>query len=371
MPLTVAIIGCGKIADQHAEHLQYLPGWKLIAVCDREPLMAAQLQERYRVPNAFGSVDSLLSNCKPDAVLITTPPQSHYPLAAQCMEAGCHVLVEKPFTVTYGEAEELVRISESKQVLLTVGHYAQFSHAAREMRSLVKSGYLGGDPLHMESYYCYDLGDPAYARALLNDPYHWVRTLPGGLLQNTISHGISKIAEFLSDEDPQVVAHGFTSSALRGAGETGIVDELRTIIRAGDVTAYFTFSSQMRPTLHHFRLFGPKNGLLVDESQQTVVRLRGKRYKSHLERFLPALDLSRQYFSNFRRNVRRFLRNDLQEGHGMRELLRTFQQAIERGGGPPIPYPEILRTSRILDRIFDQLGTRVANATVREQLVER
>lgn len=371
MPLKVAIIGCGKIADQHAEHLQYLPGWQLAAVCDREPLMAAQLQERYLVPQAFDSVDSLLSKCRPDAVLITTPPRSHYSLAAQCIEAGCHVLVEKPFTVTYGEADELIRISKNKRVLVTVGHYAQFSHAAREMRTLVRSGYLGGVPVHMESYYCYDLGDPAYARALLNDPYHWVRALPGGLLQNTISHGISKIAEFLLDDDPQVFALGFTSSALQCAGETAIVDELRTIIRTGDVTAYFTFSTQMRPTLHHFRLFGPRNGLLVDETQQTVVRLRGKRYKSHLERFLPALDLSRQYFTNFRRNVGRFLGNDLQEGHGMRELLRRFQQAIENGGAPPIPYPEILRSSLILDRIFDQLSARAANATVREQLVER
>ena len=66
------------------------------------------------------------------------------------------------------------------------------------MRALVESGYLGGAPVHMESYYGYDLGEPSYARALLGDQQHWVRRLPGKLLHNIISHGIARIAEFLT-----------------------------------------------------------------------------------------------------------------------------------------------------------------------------
>ena len=88
-----------------------------------------------------------------------------------------------------------------------------------EVRELVAEGYLGGPPVHLESYYCYDLGDAGYAKALLGDSYHWVRNLPGGLLQNTISHGISKVAEFLTGEAPRVVAYGFTSPILASIGE--------------------------------------------------------------------------------------------------------------------------------------------------------
>jgi len=58
----------------------------------------------------------------------------------------------------------------------------------------------------MESYYCYDLVDSAYTRMLLGDKKHWVRRLPGGLLHNVISHGIARIAEFLTSESPQVMA---------------------------------------------------------------------------------------------------------------------------------------------------------------------
>ena len=146
---------------------------------------------------------------------------------------------------------------------LTAGHDDQFRHAARRMRALIGSGFLGGAPVHMESYYCYELGRSGYAGALLGDKHHWVRRLPGKLLHNIISHGIARIAEYLTGDAPQVIAHGFVSPLLKSMGETEIIDELRVIITNEErTTAYFTFSSQMRPSLHQFRIYGPKNGLI-------------------------------------------------------------------------------------------------------------
>jgi predicted dehydrogenase len=361
--LRVAIVGCGKIADQHAEQIVHIPGCEIVGVCDREELMAKQLQERLNVPTRFTEVQDLLYKARPDVVHITSPPQSHYPVGKLCLEAGCHVYVEKPFTVNLAEAEGLISLAEYKNLKLTVGHNAQFSHAANRMRKLVAEGYLGGPPLHLESYYCYDLGDPGYAKALLGDRDHWVRMLPGGLLQNTISHGISKIAEFLNGDVPDVVAYGFTSPLLRSIGETEFVDELRVIIHDGIATAYFTFSSQMRPSLHQLRLYGPKNGLVVDDDQETVIRVRGSRYKSYLEQFVPPWDYAKQYIVDSLGNVRKFLRADLQTGHGMRVLIQSFYRSIADGLPLPIPYKEILRTSRIMDEIFSQLSS--ARNTIR------
>lgn len=356
--LKIAIVGCGKIADQHAEHLAVLPGCSLIGVCDREELMAVQLRDRFGVQASYTDLDHMLEDGRPDVVHITTPPQTHYPIALKCLQAGCHLYVEKPFTVTHQDAEHLLAFADGRRLKVTVGHYAQYSHTARRMRTLIQSGFLGGPPVHIESYYCYDLGDPAYAKALLGDPYHWVRGLPGGLLQNTISHGISKIAEFLQTDRPTVIASGFTSQALRSVGEHSIVDELRTIIHDGSTTAYFTFSSQMRPTLHHLRIYGPKNGICIDENQQTLIKLRGARYKSYLEKFVPPCTFAKQYAGNLVHNTRLFLKNDFQEGHGMRELIRAFYESIRTGGPAPIPGREILLTSRIMEEIFCQLKSR-------------
>src|SRR5208283_3205717 len=208
--LKVAIVGCGKIADDHALQIQRIKGCEIVGVCDREPLMARQFYERFPVKRCFGDVAELLSAAGPDVVHVTTPPQSHFEITKLCLESGCHVYVEKPFTLYEAEAQRLIALANERGLKVTVGHDDQFSHAARRMRTLVQNGFLGSELVHMESYYGYEL-EQAYARALLGDPRHWVRRLPGKLLHNIISHGIARIAEFLTSDSPQVIAYGFVS----------------------------------------------------------------------------------------------------------------------------------------------------------------
>ena len=356
--LKIAIIGCGKIADSHAAQIQRVDGCEIVAACDREELMAWQLCERFHIQGRFTDVAELLRKAKPDVVHITTPPQSHFDLGCQCLAAGCHVYIEKPFTVTALEAARLIEIASERGLRLTVGHDDQFRHAARRMRDLVRSGYLGGPPVHMDSYYCYELGENSgYAKALLGDKQHWVRGLPGQLLHNIISHGIARVAEFFTTDVPQVITHGFVSPLLRRMGETEIVDELRVILSEEErMTAYFTFSSQMRPAIHQFRVFGPRNGLQLDQDSEVLVRLRGTRCISYLQQFLPPLEFSRQHLGNLAINVRKFLRNDFHPKAGMKYLIESFYRSVRNGAPPPISYSEILRTARIMDKIFDQLG---------------
>jgi predicted dehydrogenase len=369
--LKAAIIGCGKIADRHADAIRLVPETQIVGVCDREELMAKQLKERLGAPAYFTDVNELLDKAKPDVVHITTPPQSHYPVGKICLEAGCNVYIEKPFTVYAAEAEELIAIAERRNLKVTVGHDAQFTHAATRMREIVKGGYLGGPPVHLEAYYCYNLADPAYAKALLGDSRHWVRMLPGGLLQNIISHGISKIAEYLTSECPEVIAHGFSSSLLKSIGETELVDELRVILHDGPVTAYFTFSSQMRPSLHQLRLYGPKNGLITDDDQQTVIKVKGSAYKGFLEQFLPQWGFAKQYLGNSLGNMGKFLKADFHGSRGMRILTHSFYDSIMHDSAPPIPYKEILRTSWIMEEIFSQLNSKknTVNVGHREEVL--
>jgi hypothetical protein len=191
---------------------------------------------------------------------------------------------------------------------------------------------------------------------VLGDRNHWVRELPGGLLQNNISHGISKIAEFLRDDSPEVFAYGFTSALLRSIGETDVLDELRVIVHDSAMTAYFTFSSQMRPVLHQLRLYGPRNGLLVDYNQQTVIKLKGLPYKSYLEQFISPGTYAKQYVMNALGNMGKFLRADFQMGYSIKMLIQMFYRSITHDVSLPIPYKEILLTLRIMDGIFSQLS---------------
>jgi len=210
--------------------------------------------------------------------------------------------------------------------------------------------------VHMESYYCYELGGGVYAKALLGDKQHWVRRLPGQLLQNVISHGIARISEFLTTDSPQVMAWGFISPLLKSMGEQEIIDELRVIISDEErTTAYFTFSSQMRPSLHQFRIYGTKNGLILDQDQETLIQIRGARFKSYLEKFLPPVIFAKQYMGNLTKNVRSFLGRDFHMKSGMKYLIESFYRSIVEDTPVPIPYREILLTARIMDAIFAQL----------------
>ena len=83
------------------------------------------------------------------------------------------------------------------------------------------------------------------------------------------------------------------------AWSRGVNDEVRVIISdEKQTTAYFTFSSQMRPALHQFRIHGTKNGLVLDQDQETLVLLRGTRYKSYLEKIAPSANFAKQFFGN-------------------------------------------------------------------------
>jgi predicted dehydrogenase len=367
--LRIALVGCGKIADDHAEQIQRIKGCEIVGVCDRELLMARQLYRRFPVKQYFDNLHDLLNQAKPDVVHITTPPQSHFNIAKTCLEAGCHVYVEKPFTVYEHETRELLAFANARGLKVTAGHDDQFRHSARLLRELIQGGYLGGAPVHMESYFCYELGSNGFSGALLNDKNYWVRKLPGGLLHNIISHGIARIAEHITSENPVVVAHGFMSPFLRRAGETELIDELRVIIsEEKGTTAYFTFSSQMRPSLHQFRVYGTQSGLVLDQDQETVLKLRGQRYVSYVEKFVPPLSMAKQNLSNAITNTRRFLRRDFHMKSGMKYLIESFYRSITSDTPLPIPYREIILTAHIMERIFSQIRTGPESAHVPSSL---
>jgi predicted dehydrogenase len=366
--LRVAIVGCGKIADSHAAQIRRISGCEIVGVCDREPLMAQQFYERFPVKAYFSDLAELLRVSKPDVIHIATPPESHFSLAKYCLESGCHVYVEKPFTLYAQEAEKLIAIANERGLKITAGHDDQFSHVARQ----VQSGFLGDGPVHMESYYCYELGASGYARALLGDKKHWVRRLPGKLLQNISSHGIARIAEFLTTESPNVIAYGFTSPQLKSRGETEIIDELRVTISGDDrTTAYFTFSSQMRPALHQFRIYGTRNGLLLDQDQETLIKLRGTRHKSYVEKFVPPVEFAGQYLGNLKTNLGKFLARDFHMKSGMKYLIESFYGSIVEKTPIPIPYREILLTARIMDTIFSQLDLKSLQHPVSDEIFKQ
>jgi predicted dehydrogenase len=224
-----------------------------------------------------------------------------------------------------------------------------------EMRRLAAQGFLGGKSMHLESYFSYDLGDGSHVGALLGNPQHWVRQLPGQLLHNLISHGIARLAEFLDDEIIEIIAMAGQSPRLRDLGVEEILDELRVLIRdKTGTTAFFSFSTEIKG-VNQLRIYGPTGSIVVDQTSGSIVRNRCTAYKSYLTYFVPPLQAAREHLRNARINVTNFLRRRLYQDFGMKELIERFYNSIRFDGPPPIPYREILLTARIMDEVFAQI----------------
>ena len=155
--LKIAIIGCGKVADQHVEAIHRIPGCEIVALCDREALMAKQLGQRFGIAKCFSDVKQMLETVSPDIVHITTPPKSHFSLAKQCLESGSHVYLEKPFTVTASETESLIELAQHRGLNITVGHNYLFTRDARNAPT-GKGRIPWWKPFHLKAT-GHDLGD--------------------------------------------------------------------------------------------------------------------------------------------------------------------------------------------------------------------
>lgn len=135
-PLRVAVVGTGYLGRFHAQKYAALPGCELVAVvdarADARDAVAAELRTR-----ALADHRGLLGEV--DAVSIVTTTPAHYPIARDFLEAGVHVLVEKPITETVEQAAALIELAARRGVLLQVGHLERFNAAI-----LAAEPHLGG-----------------------------------------------------------------------------------------------------------------------------------------------------------------------------------------------------------------------------------
>lgn len=352
--LRIGIVGCGKIADGHADVVQYLEGAELVAVCDREPLLAEQLAVRYGIAKWYGDFAEMLEKERLDVVHITTPPGVHLALTRQAVAAGCHVFLEKPLALTAADSRELIETVVAGGRQMTINYWPNFDPPAMELKRLLASGVIG-EPVHVEAFIGYDLSG-AYGQALMGDAGHWVHRLPGKLFQNMMDHIFNRIVPLMPEAEPEVHAFAYKRrEAVRGDGTDALLDELRVYLKAGGVSGYGTLCSHARPVANTMKIYGTKSTVEVDFNNRTVVSPATQRYPSALGRLFPAFQMAARYFAQGRRNVGAFKRHEFHFFAGMSTLLGLFYEGIRTSGKPPIAYSEILRVVGVMDRVIEQV----------------
>jgi scyllo-inositol 2-dehydrogenase (NADP+) len=137
----VGVIGFGLAGQAfHAQVIRGVPGMELACILERS---GSKARERYPDVRVVRSLDELLADGSIQLCVVATPNDSHFELAKRCLLAGRDVVVDKPFTPTLAESEELVRLAQERGRLITVYHDRRWDGAFRTVKKIVQEGSLG------------------------------------------------------------------------------------------------------------------------------------------------------------------------------------------------------------------------------------
>ncbi len=142
-PIAIGIVGCGYWGPNLARNFDRISGARLAAVCDTSPARLSHMMGIHPDARAYSDFETMLHDADLDAVAITTPLKSHHSLAKAVLEAGMHVLVEKPLAESSEQCEELIDLAKRKGLILMVGHTYLFSEPVRKISRIIRSGEIG------------------------------------------------------------------------------------------------------------------------------------------------------------------------------------------------------------------------------------
>ncbi len=140
--MNAAVIGCGSWGRNHIRVYNDLGNASIIAIADMNTATAKEFGERYSV-DWYTEPEKIFERDDVEAVSICTPTVTHADLAMQAIEAGKHVLVEKPMTNTTDEAKELINAAKKRGVHLAVGFVERFNPAVSEAMNIISKGEVG------------------------------------------------------------------------------------------------------------------------------------------------------------------------------------------------------------------------------------
>jgi predicted dehydrogenase len=336
-----ALIGAGQIARQHLNCLRALPDVEISAICDLSPATAEAAAERYGATAWFTDHRAMLEKIRPDVVHVTTPPNSHFRLAMDSFDAGAHVIVEKPATVTLEELETLTERAKRAERHLVEDYNYCFNKGTQEIARRVASGEFGA-VTHVEVLICLDiLGPSGFADP--NSP-HPALALAGGAIADFLPHMASLTHLFVGPhETAQTVWTKRKPSPLP-------YDEFRAVVQAERGTATLAFSSNSQPDAFWLRVYG--------ERVQATTNLFETRLTFDGPRNVPKP--LRPFFSGLEegKTIRRaalatLLRKFKGPGayEGLHELLARTYRALADGTTLPVTATDVTEVNQMVEAL--------------------
>ena len=319
-PLRLGVLGAARIAPMALlRPARRVPGVEVLAVAARDRARADAFAARQRIPRVHPTYEALLADPQIEAIYNPLPNSLHAPWTIRALEAGKHVLCEKPFSATVGEAQAMAdAAARSGRVLMEAFHYRYHALFAR-MRALLRAGEIGAVQ-HLEAWLCIPL--------LKRNDIRWRADLAGGALMDTGCYTVS-LLRHLSGAEPEV-------TSARAIWTRGGVDRF--------LEARLRFPDGRTARL--------SCGLL----SAWLLRLRARVHGTtgHLGILNP---VAPQFFHRLRVVSPVGTRSERVAGPPSYECqLRAFVGAVRRGESIPTDGADAIRNMRVIDAIYAAAG---------------
>jgi predicted dehydrogenase len=238
----IGIIGYGYWGPNIVRSFHGRANCKVVAVCDENPTAITRVLASYPGVEVTSDAHDIVTSKVIDAVAVVTPLATHYKLARLCLENGKHVFVEKPFTATTAQAEELIDLAEQKHLKIMVDHTFLFTGAVRKMKELIEQRVLG-------ALYYYDS-----VRVNLGPFRHDVN-----VIWDLAPHDLSIMAYLIEGRPAAVVATG--ASYVNGQEDMAYI----TVYYPNNIIAHINVNWLSPVKVRTTRIVGDQRMLVWDE----------------------------------------------------------------------------------------------------------
>ncbi|HSL21167.1 MAG TPA: NAD-dependent epimerase/dehydratase family protein [Vicinamibacterales bacterium] len=348
--MRIGIVGAGLNSEYHIRFARAHAAAEIVAVADADHARAQACARQHGIPAAFGSATDLLAQASPDIVHVVTPPRTHFPVVQEVIEAGRHVLVEKPLALNSAEAGVLYDLADRRGVQLCPMHNHLFDPCMRRADELIRSGALG-TVVNVESYYGLNTEIPAFRAYPRPNVLPWLYDLPGGVYQDFLPHPLYVLLEYTGRPRDVKLTQRST-----GTLPQNMPDEIRVLVDGQHALGTMTLSFAARPHLHVVRVYGTRMMVEIDINTMTTVVHPVSRLPKAAQKATYNLGESWQLLRSTTSNVARFLTGRLKPYQGMCELIHRFYDAVQAGTRPPVSRERALTVVSTMDAIFRQLA---------------
>ncbi|MCP4958944.1 MAG: Gfo/Idh/MocA family oxidoreductase [Actinomycetia bacterium] len=313
--IRTAVVGAGIMGANHVRVLGSLPGSDLVAVVDasEERARAAAGEGTLVFPTVGAMLADLPPGHRPEAVVVSTPTSTHHPVATELIEAGLHVLIEKPIASTVQEGADLQERADRAGVILAVGHIERFNAAAQELLRTLDG------PLHIE------------ARRI--GPFS--SRVPESVVNDLMIHDLDLVSALVD----RPVVH---VSAVAQSVKTETEDMVTALLRfEGGVTASVIASRLGQQKIRQLEVTTPDAYVVADLLRQDItitkvehteyVSTDGTRYRQTAAVEIPFLE---------------------HRGEPLAAELRSFLDAINTGDQPAVTAADGIRALELVESVL-------------------